>query len=197
MPGFDVEDAELLLHELGVRALPAVVFQNLEGLLVVALLKPRLGKQEVQAEIAGHAPDGLFEQAAGLAGFPVEHEPGRRVDEGLRPVFQRQEELCGLKDAFLVVIADGLVEQEGRVGALGLRREIPLHGLLRRAAGAPGEHLHGQHGAGHPAQQIADKPRAAAGTSPAGVGWRSRKRGRGMSEANAEAHEQTLGVETR
>ena len=53
MPGFDVEDAELLLHELGVRALPAVVFQNLEGLLVVALLKPRLGKQEVQAEIAG------------------------------------------------------------------------------------------------------------------------------------------------
>ena len=197
VPGFDVEDAELLLHEFGVRALLAVFFQNLEGLLVVALFEPRFGEQEVQAEIAGHALDGLFKQAAGFAGFPVEHEPCRRVDEGLRPVFQRQEEFYGFKDAFLVVAADGLVEQEGRVGTLGLGREVPLHGFLRRTAGAPGEHLHGQHGADHPAQQIADKTRAAAGISPAGVGWRSRKRGRGMSEANAEAHEQTLGVETR
>lgn len=197
VPGFDVEDAELLLHEFGVRALLAVFFQNLEGLFVVALFEPRFGEQEVQPEIAGHALDGLFEQAAGFTGFPVEHEPCRRVDEGLRPVFQRQEEFYGFKDAFLVVAADGLVEQKGRVGTLGLGREVPLHGSLRRTAGAPGEHLHGQHGADHPAQQIADKTRAAAGDSPAGVGWRSRKRGRGMSEANAEAHEQTLGVETR
>lgn len=70
VPGFDVEDAELLLHEFGVRALLAVFFQNLEGLLVVALFEPRFGEQEVQAEIAGHALDGLFKQAAGLRWFP-------------------------------------------------------------------------------------------------------------------------------
>ena len=62
VPGFDVEDAELLLHEFGVRALLAVFFQNLEGLFVVALFEPRFGEQEVQPEIAGHALDGLFEQ---------------------------------------------------------------------------------------------------------------------------------------
>lgn len=89
VPGFDVEDAELLLHEFGVRALLAVFFQNLEGLFVVALFEPRFGEPGGAAEIAGHALDGLFEQAAGFTGFPVEHEPCRRVDEGLRPVFQR------------------------------------------------------------------------------------------------------------
>ena len=128
---------------------------------------------------------------------PVAHDARLKKVTLTPEALARQEEFYGFKDAFLVVAADGLVEQKGRVGTLSLGREVPLHGSLRRTAGAPGEHLHGQHGADHPAQQIADKTRAAAGDSPAGVGWRSRKRGRGMSEANAEAHEQTLGVETR
>ena len=188
MPGLDVEDAEFLLDQLGVRAVAAEILKNPESLIVVALFEPRFREQQVQPEIAGHALDRLLQQLAGFAGFPVEHEPRRRVHEGLRPVFHREEQPGGLKDAFPVVVADGLVEQERRVGMLRLGGKFPQGRFLRRAAGAPREHLHGQRGADHPAQQVADKTRAGAGAPRADGRRRSRERGRGLEEANAETH---------